>query len=182
MYLQTKRGNWGIIDQLVDERDLRSAAINYAKGIAAKRPLPLVRDRTELLADAKRSDMFNAMRKSIVRKARNQKAPYHAIAAVEAAVSESFEDGLKAERALFAELENSDEAKALRYAFFAEREVAKIPGASAGPQASQGFIGSHCRGGHDGRGHRNVHRRAWHSRQNARSLERSAGERLSARA
>ena len=28
---------------------------------------------------------------------------------------------------LFAELENSDEAKALRYAFFAEREVAKIP-------------------------------------------------------
>jgi len=120
----------GIIDQLVDERDLRSAAIKYAKGIAAKRPLPLVRDRTELLADAKRSDMFNAMRKSIVRKARDQKAPYHAIAAVEAAVSASFEDGLKAERTLFAELENSDEAKALRYAFFAEREVAKIPGAS----------------------------------------------------
>ena len=28
---------------------------------------------------------------------------------------------------LFAELENSDEAKALRYAFFAEREVAKLP-------------------------------------------------------
>ena len=26
------------------------------------------------------------------------------------------------------ELENADEAKALRYAFFAEREVAKIPG------------------------------------------------------
>jgi len=121
----------GIIDQLVDESDLRSAAINFAKGIAAKRPLPLVRDRTELLADAKqRPDMFNAMRKSIDRKARNQKAPYHAIAAVEAAVSESFEDGLKAERALFAELENSDQAKALRYAFFAEREVTKIPGSS----------------------------------------------------
>ena len=31
---------------------------------------------------------------------------------------------------MFAELENSDEAKALRYAFFAEREVAKIPGQS----------------------------------------------------
>ena len=31
------------------------------------------------------------------------------------------------ERRLFAELENSDEAKALRYAFFAEREVARIP-------------------------------------------------------
>ena len=31
------------------------------------------------------------------------------------------------EAELFAELENSDEAKALRYAFFAEREVAKLP-------------------------------------------------------
>ena len=36
---------------------------------------------------------------------------------------------LQTERRLFAELENADEAKALRYAFFAEREVAKIPGA-----------------------------------------------------
>jgi 3-hydroxyacyl-CoA dehydrogenase len=31
------------------------------------------------------------------------------------------------ERRLFNELENADEAKALRYAFFAEREVAKLP-------------------------------------------------------
>src|SRR5204863_9320877 len=37
-------------------------------------------------------------------------------------------EGIKTERRLFAELENADEAKALRYAFFAEREVAKIPG------------------------------------------------------
>jgi len=122
----------GIIDQLVDASNFHTAAINFAKGIASKRPLPLVRDRTDRLADAKQQpDMFNAMRKSLARKARNQKAPYHAIAAVEAAVTESFENGLKAERALFAELENSDEARALRYVFFAEREVTKIPGASA---------------------------------------------------
>ena len=71
--------------------------------------------------------MFDAMRKSIARKARNQKAPYHCIACVEAAVSHPFDEGVKTERKLFAELENSDEAKALRYAFFAEREVAKVP-------------------------------------------------------
>src|SRR5215510_680497 len=72
--------------------------------------------------------MFEAMRKAIARKARNQKAPYHCIASVEAAVSEPFDEGIATERRLFAELENSEQAKALRYAFFAEREVAKIPG------------------------------------------------------
>ena len=121
----------GIIDEIVDEKDLRGAAIRFAKSIAAKRPLPRVRDKTDRLAEAKADPgMFEAMRKSIARKARNQKAPYNCIACVEAATTaQPFEEGLETERRLFAELENSDEAKALRYAFFAEREVAKIPGA-----------------------------------------------------
>ena len=67
------------------------------------------------------------MRKSIARKARNQTAPYHCIAAVEAACTLPFDDGIRREAELFAELETADEAKALRYAFFAEREVAKLP-------------------------------------------------------
>src|SRR4051812_12373175 len=119
----------GIIDEIVDEKDLRGAAIGYAKSVASKRPLPRVRDKTDRIAEAKADPgMFEAMRKSIARKARNQKAPYHCIACVEAAVSQPFDEGIKTERRLFAELENSDEAKALRYAFFSEREVAKIPG------------------------------------------------------
>jgi 3-hydroxyacyl-CoA dehydrogenase len=119
----------GIIDEIVEGKDLRAEAIGFAKRIAAKRPLPRVRDKTDRLADAKADPgMFEAMRKSIARKARNQKAPYHCIACVEAALSQPFDEGLKTERRLFSELENSDEAKALRYAFFAEREVAKIPG------------------------------------------------------
>jgi 3-hydroxyacyl-CoA dehydrogenase len=119
----------GIIDDIAEGGDLRGEAIAYAKRVADKRPLPRVRDKADKLGGA-RSDpgMFEAMRKSIARKARNQKAPYHCIACVEAAVSQPFEEGLKLERELFSELENSDEAKALRYAFFAEREVAKIPG------------------------------------------------------
>ena len=121
----------GIIDEIVDEKDLRGAAIRFAKGVASKRPLPRVRDKNDRLAEAKSDPgMFEAMRKSIARKARNQKAPYNCIAAVEASTTApSFEEGLEAERRLFSELENADEAKALRYAFFAEREVAKIPGA-----------------------------------------------------
>lgn len=119
----------GIVDEIVEGGDLRRKAIAYAKGVAGKRPLPRVRDRTDRLAEAKADPgMFDAMRTSIARKARNQKAPCHCIACVEAAVHQPFEEGLRTERRLFAELENSDEAKALRYAFFAEREVAKIPG------------------------------------------------------
>ena len=37
------------------------------------------------------------------------------------------DEGLARERAFSIELENSDQARALRYAFFAEREVAKLP-------------------------------------------------------
>src|SRR5271165_1387777 len=37
----------GIIDEIVEGRDLRAEAIRYAKSIAAKRPLPRVRDKTD---------------------------------------------------------------------------------------------------------------------------------------
>jgi 3-hydroxyacyl-CoA dehydrogenase len=120
----------GIIDAIVPGKDLRREAIEFAKSVADKRPLPRVRDRTDRIAEAKADPgMFETMRKSIARKARNQKAPYHCIACVEAAATQAFEDGIQTERRLFAELENSDEARALRYAFFAEREVAKVPNA-----------------------------------------------------
>jgi 3-hydroxyacyl-CoA dehydrogenase len=119
----------GIIDDLVPEGgDLRAAAIAMARRVADTRPLPRIRDRDDQLAEAKADpSIFDAMRKSIARRSRNQKAPYNCIAAVEAACNVPFEDGIRRERELFDELENSAEARALRYAFFAEREVAKLP-------------------------------------------------------
>jgi 3-hydroxyacyl-CoA dehydrogenase len=119
----------GIIDELVPEGgDLRQAAIAMARRVADTRPVPRIRDRDEKLEEAKADPgIFEAMRKSIARRARNQKAPYHCITAVEAACSMPFDDGARRERELFDELENSAEARALRYAFFAEREVAKLP-------------------------------------------------------
>jgi 3-hydroxyacyl-CoA dehydrogenase len=119
----------GIIDELVEEgADLRQAAIAMARRVAEIRPLPRIRDRDDKLAEAKADPgIFDAMRKSIARRARNQKAPYNCIVAVEAACSLPFEEGIGRERELFDELENSAEARALRYAFFAEREVVKLP-------------------------------------------------------
>jgi 3-hydroxyacyl-CoA dehydrogenase len=119
----------GIIDDIVDGKDLRGAAIAYAKRISDARPLPRVSARQDKIAEAKADPgMFDAMRKSIARKARGQKAPYHCIAAVEAATKLPFVEGVAEERRLFLELVSSDEAKALRYAFFAEREINRIPG------------------------------------------------------
>ena len=119
----------GIIDELVPEGgDLRAAAIAMARRVADTRPLPRIRDHDEKLAEAKADPgIFEAMRKSIARRARNQKAPYHCITAVEAACTMPFDQAIQRERELFDELENSAEARALRYAFFAEREVAKLP-------------------------------------------------------
>ncbi|MBS0643440.1 MAG: enoyl-CoA hydratase/isomerase family protein [Proteobacteria bacterium] len=114
----------GILDEVLPEgTDLRSAAVAYARKVADVRPLPRVRDKSVTADPA----IFDAMRKSIARRARNQTAPYHCIAAVEAACTMDFEAGIRRENELFLELENADEAKALRYAFFAEREVAKLP-------------------------------------------------------
>jgi len=114
----------GILDEVLDAgADLRTAAVAYARKIAGVRPLPRVRDKTVTAEPG----IFDAMRKSIARRARNQKAPYNCIAAVEAATTLDFDAGIRREAELFAELENADEAKALRYAFFAEREVAKLP-------------------------------------------------------
>jgi 3-hydroxyacyl-CoA dehydrogenase len=120
---------YGIVDKVVDAgADLRAEAVAFAREVAAKPTRKRVRDRDEKLQEARdEPGMFDAMRKSIARRARNQKAPYNCILAVEAACTLPFDQGLVREQALFDELENAEEARALRYAFFAEREVAKLP-------------------------------------------------------
>ncbi len=119
----------GIVDELVPEGgDLRAAAIAFARRVADIRPLPRIRDHDGKLAEAQADPgLFDAMRRSIARRARGQKAPYHCVQSVQNACTMPFDDGVVRERELFDELENSPEARALRYAFFAEREVARLP-------------------------------------------------------
>ena len=124
---------YGILDEVLPEgADLKSEAIAYARKIAGK-PFRRVSEYNDRLQESRdEPGMFDSMRKSIARRARNQKAPYNCILAVEAACTMPFAEGIEREHALFAELENATEAKALRYAFFAERECAKIPDLPAG--------------------------------------------------
>ncbi|NKB55956.1 MAG: fatty-acid oxidation protein subunit alpha [Alphaproteobacteria bacterium] len=118
----------GILDAVSSDDGLLETAVKLAERVAEVRPLPRIRDNDEKLAEAKADPgMFDAMRKKIERRARNQKAPYHCILCVEAAVSLPFDEGCARERELFDELVMADEAKSLRYAFFAERQANKIP-------------------------------------------------------
>ena len=118
----------GILDEVFDA-DLVGSAVEFAEGIADKRPFRRICEMSDKLeADMKAEPgMFDAKRKEIARRARNQKAPYNNIAAVEASTTLPFAEGLKRERELFEELEKSEESRALRYAFFAEREAMRVP-------------------------------------------------------
>jgi 3-hydroxyacyl-CoA dehydrogenase len=116
----------GIVDEVVADGDLKAAAVAFAEKIATQRPIPRISQMNEKVENVD-PGIFDAMRKKIERRARNQIAPYHCIKCVEAAVSLPFDEGVARERELFQELVNGEEAKSLRYAFFSEREAAKIP-------------------------------------------------------
>ena len=115
----------GIVDEVVGG-DLLEGALAYARKLVADNaPLRKIRDLDVKKEDA---DLFTNYEKSIARKQRGFKAPFHCIKAVQAAVELPFDEGMKRERELFAELLVSPESRAQRHVFFAEREVAKVPG------------------------------------------------------
>jgi 3-hydroxyacyl-CoA dehydrogenase len=120
----------GLVDELAPEGKLKETAVAFARKVVAEnKPLKKVRDSNAKLEAAKgHPEIFANFRKANARKFRGFKAPEANIKCIEAAVnSASFEDGLKAERALFMELMMGDQSAAQRYAFFAERQANKIP-------------------------------------------------------
>jgi 3-hydroxyacyl-CoA dehydrogenase len=119
----------GILDEIVAEGNLKNAAIAYAKKlIAENKPIKRVRDLTDKIEAARKTpEVFANFRKANARKFRNMTAPENIIKCVEAAVSLPYDDGLKRESELSAELHSGPQAPAMRHSFFAEREAAKIP-------------------------------------------------------
>lgn len=118
----------GLVDALVEpQQDLRAAAVAFAMGIAAARPLPCVRSLPVPAGPAALGKIFTEARDGLARKARHQQVPLQCLLAVEAGCTLPFDAGLAEEWRLFHEIETSTEARALRYAFFAEREAAKLP-------------------------------------------------------
>lgn len=121
----------GIVDQLI-EGDLLTGASQFLRAkIAAGNAHPKTRERKDKLGDeAANATTFAAAREKAKKTARGLTAPFAAIDAIEAATKLPFEEGVQVERKLFEQCLFSDQAKALMHVFFAEREVAKIPGLS----------------------------------------------------
>jgi 3-hydroxyacyl-CoA dehydrogenase len=117
----------GLIDELV-EGDLIAGAIAFARAaVTEKRPLVLVRNRDEKLASARDLAAFDAAAANYTKRAKGQKAPFAAVAALRTAITLPVADALKHERDSFLELVAGDQSKAQRHIFFAEREAAKVP-------------------------------------------------------
>jgi 3-hydroxyacyl-CoA dehydrogenase len=140
----------GILDRLVDG-DLLTAAVAFAKEVAAK-PARKTRQRNEKLGTPEQNGaIFAAARETARKKQRGLQAPLAAIDAVEAATKLPFEEGCKNEEELFTKCLFSDQSKALIHAFFGEREVAKIPDVPREtpvlPVNSVGVIGAGTMGG-----------------------------------
>ena len=142
----------GVVDAII-EGDLTAGAKDFARGALREgRPLRLVRDRDERLA-ATRADprAYDEAAATLTRRARGQRAPAACVESVRNAFTLPFDEGLAREAALFRELVASDQSRAQRHVFFAEREAAKVPDMPAGvrprPVARAAVIGAGTMGG-----------------------------------
>jgi 3-hydroxyacyl-CoA dehydrogenase len=119
----------GLVDEVVEEGKLREGGVAFASKIAAEgRPLKKVRESNEKVEAARgHPEIFENFRKANARRFRGFLAPEYNIRCIEAAVNQPFEEGLRTERKLFGELMSGSQSAAQRYAFFAERQAAKIP-------------------------------------------------------
>jgi 3-hydroxyacyl-CoA dehydrogenase len=112
------------------EGDLVAGAVAFAREVVgAGAARPKIRDQAVDPASMPGgADAFFAQaREHVARTYRGFPAPLKNLECVEAAVKKPFDEGMQVERALFEELVNGTESKAMRHAFFAERAAAKIP-------------------------------------------------------
>ncbi|MBA1376821.1 3-hydroxyacyl-CoA dehydrogenase NAD-binding domain-containing protein [Pseudomonas brassicacearum] len=140
----TQARNAGLVDSVVSA-DVLAAAIYEAKAMtAASKEWSRTRDRVPPENDA---DQLQQRVSALLSKKKGEHAPAKALEAINAALSLPFDDAMALERAMFVELRQSAQAKALRYAFFAERELAgrvrKLASVSDAPSVQEvAVIGS----------------------------------------
>ena len=116
----------GLIDEVLGSEDLLAGALAYAHDLVESgAKLKRIRDISIDPATIE-PGFFDAYRKQIAKRARGQIAQDRIVSCIEAAVGQPIDAGLEVERKLFMELVTSSQSNAMRHAFFAEREAAKI--------------------------------------------------------
>jgi 3-hydroxyacyl-CoA dehydrogenase len=116
---------YGLVDAIA-QGDVIAEAVAFArKAVAEKLPLTSTKSRDDKLNydEAK----FNALAGELTKRARGLEAPIACVQSVRNAATMPFEEGVKAEREIFMKLVTSDQSKAQRHLFFAERGAKKVP-------------------------------------------------------
>jgi 3-hydroxyacyl-CoA dehydrogenase len=135
----------GLVDA-VEAGDLIAAACAKAKSLVGK-----ALRRTRDLSNLGPREAFEAAAAALAKRDPDNPSVAAIIGAVRATFETDFAQGLALERAEFIKLVQNDRSKALRYAFFAEREAAHVPGLPAGtvprPVARAAVIGAGTMGG-----------------------------------
>ncbi len=119
----------GVVDKVIDG-DVVAGAIAFANALLEKGEGPRRTSDRKIDASALPADLFDKRRAAASRHPSGPLAAKACIDAVQAATTMSFADGMKRERELIQQCLPSPYAKALQYAFFAERQAGNIPGIS----------------------------------------------------
>ncbi|MFC5428897.1 3-hydroxyacyl-CoA dehydrogenase NAD-binding domain-containing protein [Paraburkholderia denitrificans] len=118
----------GLVDRVGASDDILAEGLAYAQELlAAHAPVRRTRDAQGLANREAAQAAIDAARTDTAKKSRGLFSPLKIVDCVEAALRESFEDGLRFERKQFLECLDSPQRAGLVHAFFAEREVQKAP-------------------------------------------------------
>ena len=127
----------GFVDEIA-EGDVRACAVSFARRVVTAGLGPR---RTAALPPPEAAPEIFQRHEETARKRRGEPAPEKIVAAVRRAIDMPFADAVARARADFLALRDSPESKALRHAFFAEREVGKpTSGVAIGQPRAVGHV------------------------------------------
>jgi 3-hydroxyacyl-CoA dehydrogenase len=135
----------GLVDRVGASDDILAEGLAYAQELlAAHAPARRTRDAQGLANREAAQAAIEAARADTAKKSRGLFSPLKIVDCVEAALNETFDEGLRFERKQFLECLDSPQRAGLVHAFFAEREVQKAPetkSAKPRPIETVGVIG-----------------------------------------
>ncbi len=118
-----------LVDQLGEGTDVLQAGLSFARALLAEgAPVRRTRDLDAFKVGFDRQmEVLDNIQKDVEKKSRGLFSPLKVIEAVRAGLQMPFDDALAHERQLFLQCIDSPQRAGLIHAFFAEREVVKVP-------------------------------------------------------
>lgn len=122
----------GLVDRVGTAADALAEGLAYASELLARQaPVRRSCDAQALADKAAAQAQLDALKADTAKKSKGLFSPLKIIEAVQGALDLPFDEGMKRERELFLQCIDSPQRAGLIHAFFAEREVVKVPEAKA---------------------------------------------------